>query len=109
MHNQNNNNKMEERSLRLYSEENEYFIAIKEDLCEWLETLYPNVQINSSNFFQKLETGSLLLKHANTILNRQGKRMLYYRKNVEPGSWFARDNVHNFITFCRSLGKQYLN
>jgi len=99
-----NNNKMEKRSLRLYPEENEYLIAIKEDLCEWLETLYPNVKINSTNFFQKLETGSLLLKHANTILKRQGKRMLYFRNQVEPGSWFARDNVHNFITFCRSLG-----
>ena len=95
---------MKKRSFRLYTEENEYLIAIKEDLCEWLETLYPHVKIDSSNFFQRLENGSLLLTHANTILKRQGKHMLYSRKHAEPGSWFARDNVHNFITFCRSLG-----
>ena len=96
---------MEKRSLRLFSEENEYLIAIKEDLCDWLETLYPKIKINSLNFFQKLETGSLLLKHANKILKCQGKQMFYYRKHAEPGSWFARDNVHNFIQFCRTLGK----
>ena len=56
------NNKMEKRSLRLYPEENEYLIAIKEDLSEWLEKLYPNIDINSSNFFNKLETGSLLMQ-----------------------------------------------
>merc|ERR1712117_362112 len=98
------NNKMDKRSLRQYPEENEYLVAIKEDLCEWLEKLYPSVKINTSNFFQKLETGSLLLNHANTILKCQGKRMLYFKKNAEPGSWFARDNIHNFIIFCRSLG-----
>jgi len=95
---------MEKRSLRLYPEENEYLIAIKEDLSEWLEKLYPNIDINSSNFFNKLETGSLLMQHANTMLVRQGKLEMNYRTNVEPGSWFARDNVHNFISFCRSSG-----
>merc|ERR1712130_1013720 len=25
------------------------------------------------------------------------------RENVSPGTWFARDNVYNFIKFCRLL------
>merc|ERR1712173_393720 len=25
------------------------------------------------------------------------------RENVTPGTWFARDNVYNFIKFCRLL------
>ena len=25
------------------------------------------------------------------------------RENVSPGTWFARDNVYNFIKFCRFL------
>ena len=87
---------MEKRSLRLYPEENEYLIAIKEDLCEWLETLYPNVKINSTNFFQKLETGSLLLKHANTILKRQGKRMLYFRNQVPFDENFTIEAIEEF-------------
>ena len=31
-------------------------------------------------------------------------RELPCRLNVQPGTWFARDNVFNFILFCRKLG-----
>ena len=27
------------------------------------------------------------------------------RADVQPGTWFARDNVYNFIKFCRLVGK----
>ena len=27
------------------------------------------------------------------------------RADVQPGTWFARDNVYNFIKFCRIVGK----
>ena len=33
------------------------------------------------------------------------ERELPCRFNVQPGTWFARDNVFNFILFCRKLGK----
>lgn len=33
------------------------------------------------------------------------ERELPCRFNVQPGTWFARDNVFNFILFCRRLGK----
>merc|ERR1712045_173918 len=26
------------------------------------------------------------------------------RAEVQPGTWFARDNVYNFIKFCRIVG-----
>ena len=26
------------------------------------------------------------------------------RSDVQPGTWFARDNVYNFIKFCRLVG-----
>ena len=28
------------------------------------------------------------------------------RTEVQPGTWFARDNVYNFIKFCRILGER---
>ena len=34
-------------------------------------------------------------------------RELPCRFNVQPGTWFARDNVFNFILFCRRLGKYF--
>ena len=33
------------------------------------------------------------------------ERELPCRFNVQPTTWFARDNVFNFILFCRRLGK----
>ena len=33
------------------------------------------------------------------------ERELPCRFNVQAGTWFARDNVFNFILFCRRLGK----
>ena len=33
------------------------------------------------------------------------ERDLPCRRNVAPGTWFARDNVFNFIKFCRTLGE----
>jgi hypothetical protein len=32
-------------------------------------------------------------------------RELPCRNDVQAGTWFARDNVFNFITFCRKLGE----
>ena len=36
------------------------------------------------------------------------ERELPCRFNVQPGTWFARDNVFNFILFCRRLGEFFI-
>ena len=36
------------------------------------------------------------------------ERELPCRFNVQPTTWFARDNVFNFILFCRRLGKFFI-
>ncbi|XP_071448610.1 GAS2-like protein pickled eggs [Hetaerina americana] len=106
---------------------------MKEDLAEWLNGLYPGLDITANDFMEKLDTGVVLCKHANNVreaaeewvARRQARRMqlsgmtasatvtnggglngcriggVAYRPDVKPGTFFARDNVSNFIAWCR--------
>jgi len=108
------------QSIRPYNSQDEYLFAMKEDLSEWLAILHSE-SINEYSFFRKLETGILLCKHANTvtlhaeefqisnpqhpILNqlKVPKHQIRFNegKHVKSESFFARDNVAQFISWCR--------
>lgn len=108
------------QSIRPYNSQNEYLFAMKEDLSEWLQILHSET-INAYSFFRKLETGILLCKHANTVtLHAEEFRMTNPNhpsleklklpqnsvrfnegRNVKSESFFARDNVAQFIRWCR--------
>jgi hypothetical protein len=51
---------LEARSFRPFKSSEEYLVAMKEDLAEWLQTMYPSLNINVDNFMEKLETGVTL-------------------------------------------------
>jgi len=109
------------QSIRPYNSQDEYLFAMKEDLSEWLAILHSE-SINEYSFFRKLETGILLCKHANTVtlhaeefiitnpnhpvLNRlkvpQKQVRFNEGRHVKAESFFARDNVAQFINWCRS-------
>ncbi|XP_067015305.2 GAS2-like protein pickled eggs [Anabrus simplex] len=118
------------RSFRPFKSSEEYLYAMKEDLAEWLSMLYPELDINVDNFMDRLDTGVALCKHANKVRDaaeeyvarRQARARLsmststtsgslaipvtlhgvvHYREAAKPGTFFARDNVSNFITWCR--------
>ncbi|XP_076816383.1 uncharacterized protein LOC143462202 [Clavelina lepadiformis] len=109
------------QSVRPYSTNQEYLYAMREDLADWLKGLYA-VEINVVNFFNMLETGTLLCQHANNIttcaeyirknnININHKRLtkvpsqfLAYNQGryVRASSFFARDNIANFIGWCRN-------
>ncbi|XP_018047621.1 PREDICTED: GAS2-like protein pickled eggs [Atta colombica] len=122
---------LEGRSYRPFKSSEEYLIAMKEDLAEWLNALYPELRINLDNFMDRLDTGVALCKHANNVrkyatdyvARRQARKMpmtrsitslalpmsqvgdVPYLPNAKAGTFFARDNVSNFIDWCRnSLG-----
>ncbi|KAK9502894.1 hypothetical protein O3M35_011581 [Rhynocoris fuscipes] len=80
---------------------------MKEDLAEWLNNLYPELYINVDNFWTRLDTGVALCNHANNVRDF-AERYVEWRKSTikcfasaKPGTFFARDNVSNFITWCR--------
>lgn len=115
---------VEQRSFRPFKSSEEYLYAMKEDLAEWLNSLYPDLYINVNNFMDRLDTGVALCKHANnvrefaddyvsrrqaagktnvhsiatSVLNLPAVRFL---PGAKPGTFFARDNVSNFIAWCR--------
>ncbi|XP_060739609.1 GAS2-like protein 2 [Tachysurus vachellii] len=103
------------KSIRPFKSSEEYLYAMKEDLAEWLNGLY-DLDITADTFMESLETGCALCRHSNNV-NRTSLEFLsqhpdstllaprrdvaFQSRNVVPGSFVARDNVSNFIGWCR--------
>ncbi|XP_004643039.1 GAS2-like protein 2 [Octodon degus] len=104
------------RSIRPFKSREQYLEAMKEDLAEWLRELY-GLDIDAANFLQVLETGLVLCQHANMVTEAalaflaeapaQAQRIPMPQSGVscnraaQPGTFQARDNVSNFIRWCR--------
>lgn len=83
--------------------------------ADWLKGLY-DLDITADTFMESLETGCALCRHGNNV-NRTALEFLsqhsdsgllaprrdvaFQSRNVVPGSFVARDNVSNFIGWCR--------
>ncbi|NWS71573.1 GA2L2 protein, partial [Crotophaga sulcirostris] len=105
-----------ERSIRPYGSSEQYLYAMKEDLAEWLKELY-SLDIQVDTFMEVLETGSVLCSHANNVTQVAGKFAracpsvachlhlpttgVTCNLAAQPGTFQARDNVSNFIQWCR--------
>ncbi|XP_072004577.1 GAS2-like protein 1 [Engystomops pustulosus] len=105
------------KSIRPFRSSEEYLEAMKEDLTDWLNMLY-DLDMEAGTFLESLETGYTLCQHANN-LNRLArdfkaqypdaaatmrlpqKEVTFQVKGAVPGSFMARDNVSNFIGWCR--------
>lgn len=48
---------------------------MKEDLAEWFNRLYTDLQLTSENFFSQLETGAIICRHANNV-TKMGRNLL---------------------------------
>ncbi|NXI43826.1 GA2L2 protein, partial [Galbula dea] len=104
------------QSIRLYQSSEQYLYAMKEDLAEWLKELY-DLDIEVGTFMEVLETGTVLCSHANNISHvaREFARTcpgmahnlhmpsagVVCNLTAQPGTFQARDNVSNFIQWCR--------
>ncbi|XP_028270151.1 GAS2-like protein 1 [Parambassis ranga] len=105
------------KSIRPFKSSEEYLYAMKEDLAEWLNTMY-DLDITADTFMDGLATGCALCRHANNVnraaqefqlefpeaaqsMKVPSKDVVFQSRNVVPGSFLARDNVSNFISWCR--------
>lgn len=106
---------LEVRPFRPFKTGEEYLYAMKEDLAEWLNSLY-GLQLNADDFLEQMETGVILCRHANNVMRKAREyyrsvggsvsvpdRDIFYRTDVLPETFLARDNISNFISWCRSL------
>nr|XP_045015562.1 GAS2-like protein 2 [Jaculus jaculus] len=103
-------------SIQSFKSSEQYLEAMKEDLAEWLRDLY-GLDIDADNFLQVLETGLVLCRHANTVTEAalaflaeapaRAQRIslpqagVFCNEAAQPGTFQARDNVSNFIHWCR--------
>jgi hypothetical protein len=53
---------LDPRPFRPFKSSEEYLYAMKEDLAEWLQRLYPHLDIDVDNFMQRLDDGVALCK-----------------------------------------------
>uniref|UniRef100_A0A8C2DSH2 Growth arrest specific 2 like 2 n=1 Tax=Cyprinus carpio TaxID=7962 RepID=A0A8C2DSH2_CYPCA len=102
------------RSIKPFKSSEEYLYAMKEDLAEWLGELY-SMEIDVNNILEVLETGALLCAHANNVTRvaddfekRSGPTEIHlpasgvtFVSSAHPTTFLARDNVTNFINWCR--------
>lgn len=104
------------RSIRPYGSSEQYLYAMKEDLAEWLKELY-GLDIEVGTFMEVLETGAVLCSHANNVTHEAGEfaracpdvarhlrlpaARVACNPVAQPGTFQARDNVSNFIQWCR--------
>ncbi|KAF7688804.1 GAS2-like protein 2A [Silurus meridionalis] len=103
------------QSIRPFRSCEEYLYAMKEDLAEWLRDLYA-VDVTVNSVVQALETGALLCAHANNVTRaaadyrrKRGRRCAHlpaagvtFTSSAQPLTFLARDNVSNFINWCRN-------
>lgn len=104
------------RSIRPYGSSQQYLYAMKEDLAEWLKEIY-GLDIEVGTFLEVLETGAVLCSHANHITRvaedfahtcPSAAQHLHLptvgvscNPAAQPGTFQARDNISNFIHWCR--------
>ncbi|PAA63678.1 hypothetical protein BOX15_Mlig019126g1 [Macrostomum lignano] len=112
--------------LQQYRSRHDYLYAMTEDLADWLNFLYDR-DITVESFFDELANGALLCIHAGQLQlaaeeyfsgqqaqhqqHQQRQKLLRlppsaprYRLEAKAGTFQARDNIANFISWCRSLG-----
>jgi hypothetical protein len=53
---------LEARPYKPFKSSEEYLYAMREDLAEWFNTMYPDLHINVDNFMDRLDTGVALCK-----------------------------------------------
>lgn len=75
---------LEARPYRPFKSSEEYLYAMREDLAEWLNTMYPGLDINVENFMDRLDTGVALCKvsvneqlNKNTILIKKKNKFFH--------------------------------
>ncbi|KAK5644302.1 hypothetical protein RI129_008147 [Pyrocoelia pectoralis] len=113
-----NENYVEEYTEKVVNAQNHQLDPIKQDLAVWINNILGIHYLSGENLLQELDNGAILCHLASTIARRakiavvggySNKETIpkireKYFENAMRQSFFSRDNMENFIKFCRSLG-----
>ncbi|XP_071559269.1 growth arrest-specific protein 2 isoform X1 [Temnothorax nylanderi] len=110
---------------RLHSAQSRQLIPLQEDLADWINKTINVDYITGDNFFDVLDNGVIVCRLARIIQEKarsaieagrakgkHGETLLQpvpvirgrCWENAARRSFFSRDNMENFIQFCRRLG-----
>lgn len=67
---------------------------MKEDLAEWLNRLYPDLDLNTDNFFGQLETGAIICRHANQV-TQMGRNNMLEQSTTDSGNEGIEDSFND--------------
>lgn len=102
---------------RIYSSQNRQLYPLQEDLADWINKTLGVDYITGENFLDMLDNGVVVCHLARAIQER-AKHVIDIGsvkgplptikgrcwENAARRSFFSRDNMENFIQFCRKLG-----
>lgn len=91
---------LEPKPLKPFKSRSAYIDAMKEDLAEWLNSIYSDLELTPENFFSQLETGAIICRHANNVT--QMGRNLMVEQSTTPNS-DSSDSETNSFTAQNSL------
>lgn len=102
---------------RLHSAQSRQLIPLQEDLADWINKTINVDYITGDNFFDVLDNGVIVCRLARVIQEKARSAIEAGRakgsipvirgrcwENAARRSFFSRDNMENFIQFCRRLG-----
>ncbi|XP_044012935.1 growth arrest-specific protein 2-like isoform X2 [Aphidius gifuensis] len=102
---------------RLHSAQSRQLIPLQEDLADWINKTINVDHITGENFLDSLDNGVIVCRLARVIQEKARSAIDSERAkgpvplirgrcwdNAARRSFFSRDNMENFIQFCRRLG-----
>lgn len=102
---------------RLHSAQSRQLIPLQEDLADWINKTISVDHVTGENFFDSLDNGAVVCRLARVIQEKARSAIDSGRakgpvpvikgrcwENAARRSFFSRDNMENFIQFCRRLG-----
>ncbi|XP_076179267.1 growth arrest-specific protein 2 [Ptiloglossa arizonensis] len=102
---------------RLHSAQSRQLLPLQEDLADWINKTLNGDYVTGDNFFDSLDNGVVVCRLARVIQEKARLAIDAGRakgpgpvirgrcwENAARRTFFSRDNMENFIQFCRRLG-----
>lgn len=101
-------NSLEPRPLKPFKSRSAYIDAMKEDLAEWLNSIYSDLELTPDNFFSHLETGAIICRHANNV-TQMGRNLMMEQSTTSSDGGSGSDNENNSLNRDSSLSSHHQN
>lgn len=98
-------NSLEPRPLKPFKSRSAYIDAMKEDLAEWLNSIYSDLELTPDNFFSQLETGAIICRHANNV-TQMGRNLMMEQSTTSSEGGSGSDNENISMNHDCSLTSQ---